>query len=96
MPDDHRRRSCVCSPYFPSVEPAYVYLYVLESTDSLAVSPDGTSIILNDFTNIDLHGRAENHPFDTYIPADSRKDALRTITKSEIISCSLSSSNTHF
>lgn len=59
-----------CSPSFPSVESMYVSPYALESTDFPALSPDGASLTLSDFTNIDLQSGTESRPFDAYIPAD--------------------------
>jgi len=58
---------------FPSVESTYVSPYVLKSTDLPALSPDGMSLIVSDFTNIDLQSGTQNRPFGAYIPADWNK-----------------------
>ncbi|RME57475.1 hypothetical protein D6779_08605, partial [Candidatus Parcubacteria bacterium] len=60
-----------CNTQFPSVEKAYVVpqtdiAYRFFGVSSLALSPDGQSLTLEDLTQIQLETGIGSHPFDNY------------------------------
>jgi len=60
-----------CKPQFPSVEKAYVIpqtdtTYRFFGVSSLALSPDGQSLTIEDLTQVQLETGSGSHPFDNY------------------------------
>jgi len=60
-----------CKPQFPSVEKAYVIpqtntQYRFTEISSLALSPDGQNLVLEDLTQVQLATGSGSHPFNNY------------------------------